>query len=303
MRRICAAIAMTIALAGLTAGTGTQHQYVTSMTFQDGVLPTAGYSGCEATYHTTGIAFADSGKNFGACSILRVGGTLATEGESQTLIKFDVTGLPDSAVITNARLWLYQIGPDTNMAPINFEALYVYRLFNAWTEGTGTCSGTTQAASADWSNRTGLAWSSVGAKTPGTANSGRFWAPGTSTADSATAGSFYGSDSLSASTGDITLDKEASSAWKNGTVTARRLGWININVTHQARLWHIGANPNNGLLINMYDSQSTYRLRFASDNYVTDIRRRPKLIIDYIDPEAVESAAGGSVRRYVGRTR
>jgi len=312
MRRLCAALALTLALVGLTAGSGTQSQYVTSMTFQDGVYPTAGYAGCAATFISSAVA--DSNENRGACDSLNIGGSSAVRGNMHPLIKFVITDLPDSAVIVRARLYLYTLYPSASAVSndIGAEAIKLHRLYNAWTEGTGTCAGTADATMARWWSRTGLRWVSAGAL-PGTLsnNETKYWGPSsTTTPDSATLGSFFGGDTINVATragGAFTNDAVgASSAFsppKSGNNAAKRLGWLVFDVTADVRQWHIGAVQNNGWVAQMDASTNTLTISYASDNYAW-VHRRPKLVVEYLDPEAIESASGGgSVRRTIGRTR
>lgn len=286
------------------AGTGTPYSGVTTMTFQNLVAPTSAYTGCEATYITTGIALADTGKNYGASTTLNLGSPMATNGEARILLKFDISALPDSAVIVRARVYLYQTGPLSNQAS---EPVIWRRSFNPWTEGTQ--NGVAEAPSADWNNRTGAAWNSAGAQVSGTGNTGRFWGPGaTSTPDSVTlSGSFFGSDSANSSTNLSTFDTPfeafAEGTWKNGTLDARRLGWVTYDWTHQVWLWHIGANDNNGAIGDISLALNVSTFTFQSDDGAW-VHRNPKLIVEYIDPTVItgSSTASGS-NRVVGGGR
>lgn len=307
MRRLLIAVLLTACIGALTAGTGSMSQYVQTMTFQNGVAPTAGYAGCASTW--IGAAAADTNLNHGACDSLLLGSDANVRGVMKTLIKFDIGDLPDSAVIVRARLYLYTLNPSGSSATADPVALY--RVFRTWNEGTGTCAGTAQAANSDWGNRTGLAWITAGMAGTGSTNDVRYWGPGTSTPDSATVGgSFFGADSINtaknataASTADMPAFASAVGIPKSGTSAARRLGWTVYDVTGDVRQWHIGAIANNGWVEQMIPGGvGTVTISKASDNY-TWIHRRPKLVVEYLDPEVLETAGGGSVRRTIGRTR
>ena len=104
-----------LALSGYTSG-GTTPSYVTKMVFQKGVSPTSDYAGFTDTYIRPGTASADTGKNYGGSDSLKIAGPSAASGEMRTLIGFDISALPDSAIIVKAQLMLYQGAPNATLA-------------------------------------------------------------------------------------------------------------------------------------------------------------------------------------------
>jgi hypothetical protein len=317
MRRLSALLALGVCVLAATAGAPVRSQYVQTMTFQDGVAPTAGYSGSEFTFINSSAA--DSGKNFGAADTLYLSGAGYTgpfrAGQNKILWKFDIGALPDSAVIVEAKLYLYQRANNTGA---NADTVVAYRIFPPWTEGTGT--GTASVASATWTTRhandspadvyTGGAWSANGASGVSAAGAfGRWW--GTS-GDSSITSTFTGSDTVDVknsslhSGGAPVFDRATEGVLgfaKTGVPAGSKSGWITIDLTHQVDLWHTGANTNNGGIVEMHSNTNNKVFPIFSDNYA-NLPYRPKLVVKYIDPEEIEDLAGsGGARRHTGRTR
>ncbi|GEM_PF-3977829 len=91
-------------------------------------------------------------KNYGSCNILYNNGNPA----DRSLIKFDLSNIPSNATIVSASLKMAKIG-GSNTAT-NFSA---HKVTNDWTEGTGTCTGTTGVA--NWAQRkAGINWNTAG---------------------------------------------------------------------------------------------------------------------------------------------
>jgi hypothetical protein len=319
MRRILLALLAlftTIALGGWVSG-GSKYSGITSMTFQDGVAPTAGYTGCADTYIRPGAASADTGKNYGASDSLKLSAPSATTSlENRILISFDISALPDSAIITQAQLWLYQIAPNSTVAANDSSAIAAYRIMDSWTEGTGTNGSPTAPphATACWNRRKGQqgkAWNTAGAKAILNTHGGLTqWWPGTGMTfrdSAAVTTSMVGADTLWNAIGnsgfwtglpDVVSSAGSRTLPKFGSTAARRLGWTIIDVTHQVDRWHIGANENNGFLLTLpaFSAQTT-QFTYYSSNYSYKAAR-PKLVVYYFDPTSGSSGTGG--RRVLG---
>ena len=315
VRRLLACLVAVLLAAPVAVygGNGTQSQYVQTMTFQDGVAPTSGYAGSEFTFICS--AAADSGKNFGAADTLYVSNGAYTgpfhAGFNKMLGKFDISALPDSAVIVRARIWLYQIGGATGTTS---DTLQFSRIYPPWTEGTGAQAGTASVASATWTTRhandspadvfTGGAWFGNGATLIGSGSLGAFWISGS---DSSVTPSMSGADTadvkISSLTADITAFPFGYTFAKTGAPATSKAGWVAVDCTRQVRLWHIGANTNNGFLVNLHNNVTSNKaFKYFSDNYANK-SYRPKLVVEYVDPETLESSGTGSVRRVVGGRR
>lgn len=309
-----------LSLGGWVSG-GSKYSGITSMTFQDGVSPTAGYTGCADTYIRPGAASADTGKNYGASDSLKLSAPSATTSlENRILISFDISALPDSAIITQAQLWLYQNAPAATVAINDSSAIAVYRIMDSWTEGTGTNGSPTAAphATACWNRRKGQqgkAWNTAGAKAILNTHGGLTqWWPGTgmTVRDSATVTtSMVGADTLwnvSDNSGfwtgfpDIVSSAGSRTLPKFGSTAGRRFGWTIIDVTHQVDRWHIGANENNGFLLTLpaFSAQTTQFTFYSSDYAASEFakKKRPKLVVYYFDPTSGSAGTGG--RRVIG---
>lgn len=307
-----------LALAGWTSG-GQQYSGITSMTFQDGVAPTSGYTGCADTYIRAGAASADTGKNYGASDSLKLAGPSAASGEMRILISFDISALPDSAIITKAQLMLYQGAPNATLALNDSTTMNAYRVLNPWTEGTGTDGSPTGAphATACWNRRKGqqgAKWGTAGCKATMSSNGGVMqWWPGTGftardSASSNTLSNYIGADTLyngtvgffGSSLVDVPSYLTAKTGVKFGSTAARRFGYTILDVTHQVHLWHIGANENNGFVLTMPPyCTTTNQFGFVSSNATGfGIYRRPRLVVYYFDPTSGSSGSGG--RRVIG---
>lgn len=306
-----------LSLCGWVSG-GTQYSGITSMTFQNGVAPTSGYTGCVDTYIRPGTASADTGKNYGASDSLKLSGPSATTtGENRILISFDISALPDSAIITKAQLWLYQVAPSGGTVALNDTSVaYVNRVMNSWTVGTGTDGSPTTPphATACWNRRKGqqgAKWVNAGCKASNSSNGGLSpWFPGTSLTvrDTTTISppTFVGADTVYDGVNSIAsiLDIPAAASTrfhpKVGATTVRRIGWAICDVTHQVSLWHIGANANNGFVLSINaPSTLTTQFSFISSNAAGfGLYRHPKLVVYYFDPTSGSSGSGG--RRVIG---
>ena len=321
MRRALLAALAALGVAG--AAWAGQYSGITSMTFQNGVAPTSGYTGCADTYIRPGAALADTGKNYGASDSLKLSAPSATTSlENRILIKFDISALPDSAIITGAQLWLYQNAPNATATINDSSAIVVYRIMDRWNEGTGTNASPTAPphSGACWTRRlgqNGKPWNVAGAKAILNTHGGfTQWWPGTGMTfrdSSATPGAFAGADTVysSAAAGafftgspDVVSSATSRSLPKFGSTAARRFGWTIIDVTHQVERWHIGANENNGFLLALpaFSAQTTQFTYYSSNstkvlNASSGPVYRPKLVVQFFDPEPSSGTTG---RRNMG---
>lgn len=90
--------------------------------------------------------------NYGNCNILYFNGAPT----QRSLIKFNLSNIPDNATIISASLRMVKIGGSNT--PTYFSA---HKITNNWTEGTGTCAGTSGVC--NWNQRqTGINWTTAG---------------------------------------------------------------------------------------------------------------------------------------------
>jgi len=286
MRRVLFAALAAIAIGALTAGTGTEYSGITTLTLQNGL---DSYTGCTDTY----IAEYDSTKNFGACDTLKLSYATWTGyqvGTKKSLIKFDISSLPDSAIITQAYLYLYQYSNNSGALQ---DTMFLRRAMKAWDEGAGVCAGSTGQNAATWKDYDGgSAWNTLGANASSGAK--RQWY----SQDSTLASGFFGTDTTNvpAPSEDSAVDFECETILKAGIGASNRYGWVAVNVGRQVRLWHIGANRNDGFILSMHNSGVDKEFLFYSSEYA-GYTYRPKLVIKYFDPTTV---ASGSSRRTIG---
>lgn len=307
MRRLLIFLTLALALGAFTAGTGTVPTGLTTMTFQPGVAPTSDYTGCAATYIAS-RAGAGNGANRGGCDTLNVSSSAGTYGQQTVLIKFDISDLPDDAVINRARLWLYQINPaGSSVPPSEFSNLKFYRCNIPWTEGAGTCAGV-QNGKADWDSAGGgLAWYTAGTATSQSIPRTYEWISwgGTNvdsttvvtTATGADTTTGYPTNSVAQVT-DHPANAITVAPWRSGNTAAKRLGWVVADITPQVVRWHQGRNNNYGVVIKDEGQTATATIAFASDDYAWKLRR-PKLVVDYV-VASTAAAASGNGRRVLG---
>jgi cell division septation protein DedD len=72
--------------------------------------------------------------NFGTNTILNIGEHNAATSTNRSLLKFDLSSIPNNAIINSATLSLWQSAEDSN----NAETLRVYRSLRAWVESQAT---------------------------------------------------------------------------------------------------------------------------------------------------------------------
>lgn len=298
-RRISVAAATILSLLSASiahGGNGTRYSGITTMTFQNGVSPTSGYTGCEDTF----LKEADPGRTWGNSSYIRCGGDGAGGQEYTPLLKFDISALPDSAIILRARIWVYQ---SSAVAGADIPSIHVYRSFYPWTEGALSDS-TSSTAVATWTTRvSGSNWSTAGAQAEMANNNSASWqASGNDT--SATGTVMTGSDTLNwaASIGsfDRPFDPILKRMSRGAASTNSRKGWVTFDVTHQVELWHVGANTNNGLIFQAdEDAYAMTGVLWWRSSEFANVLYRPKLEVTYFDPTAGSSGAGTG-RQIVG---
>ena len=90
--------------------------------------------------------------NYGNCNLLYLNGNYI----DRSLLKFDLSSIPSNATITSASFSLVKTGGSNTSANVN-----VHRITADWTEGTGTCSGSTGVS--NYSQRlSGTNWGTAG---------------------------------------------------------------------------------------------------------------------------------------------
>ena len=303
--------ALVLALAGALAlvrggeaGTGSWPSGLKTYTFQEGVYPTSGYTGCSDTYvHNDSAGVALKIRNFGAMHSLNITSATYTGGEQGAMIKFaflesdGVTGgIPANFVCTYARLGLYKIstGVDGAATPGTFNnQIYLYRCLVPWTEGSGTgiAAGFANYDSAtsvwpwvfDSQNVHNYKW-----------RTGAAVDNGSTLTDSASAltGSFFGTDSIyrsystsgTVASGDYgtipynPTDIGDNRMFPSGSGTnARTFGRIYFDVTHDISLMLAGAIQNNGWVITNSGTGIAIVTGFASAEFSASKNKRPSL--------------------------
>jgi len=283
---------------------GTFYSGLTTLTLQNG---TDSYTGCEDTFINSSAA--DSGKNYGAADTLFLSGAANAStwhpGINTVLMQWDVSDLPDSAIITRARLFLFQSLGATGSQT---DSLVINRLPQYFDEGTGT--GTASSSSATWHTRgissikTGGSgnWHKAGADSASAGTNARQWVSQTNAVDA----TMTGSDTISvdnaaiAVANDYITDAVGLSLPKTGVGANNQRGWVAWEVTKYVR----GANSHTydlnanivSLLIRMHNNANNKLFSYISSEYATTAYR-PKLVIEYFDPTTV---ASGSSRRTIG---
>jgi hypothetical protein len=301
MKLIALALAL-ILVPCLGAATEVVNSNVSTLTYQDGVLPASDSDFFEDTYICS--AAADSGLNHGAADTLRASGVSFAgtfkSAQNKILIKFDVLGaLPDSAEIIRARLLLYQVLGSTGASPV--DSLEILSVFPDWTEGTGDNDGTAQAASADWNNYTALEWSVAGV---GDLVADKDYMKQWTGTDNAASPTFVGDDTASVANSalvgkDATRFSSSVFIAKSGTANTRQ-GWVGVDLTREARQVQRGVRPVLNVLIQVHNvPTSTRQVGFASSEH-PDEAIRPKMEFEFVD---LTDGLGGGVKTTVGPGR
>lgn len=208
-----------------------------SIELQQGVN---GYTGCEDVHIRRGY------DNYGGGQSVTLYNGL--QPDYRPLIKFNLASisLPENAILLQARLSLtcYQVGNNT---PNNICSLY--RLTQAWVEGTGTYSNTTDGAS--WTTYDGSSlWAQEGGDFDQTTDFGK------------------GPNGLIASQ----------------PVTAP--GEISFDISSIFSQWLSGEIENHGLILLLPDNADYKTINDRSREYTANLQQRPKLTIQYIVPSS-----------------
>ncbi len=113
----------------LISNVPTAKKMIGTMTFQNGVAPTSGYTGCQDTYMS---AAAVTTKYEGSTE-LQVAGMGGGTNRRRAIVKWDMSAnLPTSAVITKATLYLY--ASSNCQSDPNGGQYAAYRVMTPWTE-------------------------------------------------------------------------------------------------------------------------------------------------------------------------
>lgn len=299
------------------AGLGVEYSGVKQIVIQQGLN---GYNRVADTHIHSGAATT----NYGAADTLKISSSSWTgyqSGQHKILIKFDVpAALHDSAVVVQAYLGLYQCSGYSGGTAL--DTVQVMRIGAPWNEGTGGNAGAVQSGNACWTNRyTGpIAWLTAGASNVTTNNTAptytsiyyvNQWASWTEGAggDSLAVGyTATGTDSMwNGISGyvyfDVARDPISQTTLKVGAGALNRQGWVFWNVGDQVRRWQIGANEDDGFLLQFHTQTANRLFAFYSSNYGTtswQVAHRPMLIIRYILVSGTVSGTGTSVSNRKG---
>ncbi len=99
-----------------------------TLVFQEGVSPEASYTGVADTY----ISLYEPTTNYGGVATLKL--HTSFDGQERTLIKFDISRIPSSAVVTQATLYLYAWYRNQQFRV----PAYAYQVKQRWNEGDVT---------------------------------------------------------------------------------------------------------------------------------------------------------------------
>ncbi len=87
------------------------------------------------------------GKNYGGCDTLTVGSQVAPAESWRTLLRFDLSGLPEGAQILSAHLRLTKVG-----GALTAQSVTAHEVTSPWVEGSGGCTGA--ASQSNWTQST-----------------------------------------------------------------------------------------------------------------------------------------------------
>ena len=214
-----------------------------TMTFQDGVSPDATYAGT-----TDAILAGDANDNANLGGYETLETFFETEERRRTLLRWDLSALPEGVTVESASLELYRFGGD---AAADMQ-IALYRVIRGWTEGTGD----------------------------------DFWPGGGYVPDGATWNTYDGSNSWSTAGSDYDTTTDYGNG-PNGIVDRVTLpagtgnGWVTLNATAAVRAWIEDGRPNYGLLLRPLGGDHTYHY-YRSRNHGT-ASQRPRLVVTYTD--------------------
>lgn len=253
-----------------------------------------GYTGWSDTFINSSAG--DSGKNFGGDDTLFVspGAWTGTwhPGRSKILHKADLSQiLPDNFVIALAREYWYEAQGGSGTA--TSDTAGVHRVFFPWAEGAGT--GTASSSAATWTTATdSTQWTSPGCSSVNSNNYGWSW----TSIDSTVGSAFSGADTadVNAAVNDMQAQPLALFRPKNSATEPGRRGWVTFDWTHQAQLWQLGANTNNGVVIQSHNSNNNKQWGLISSEH-PDTTYRPYLMIYgfAVTQDTVTVTLGGDV--------
>jgi len=132
-----------ISLNPIAADTQQTFTYINLITiaFQDGVSPDTGYAGTSDAY----ISELNAGTNYGASSNLYIDGDDGGGVDLSTLLRWDISQIPENAIVESASLTLDVFNPSGSSYDI-------FALYSPWVEAEVT-----------WQEyRAGMAWESAG---------------------------------------------------------------------------------------------------------------------------------------------
>ena len=200
--------------------------------------------------------------NYGDDEYMSVRRHMTLNLDRNCFVKFDLTGIPSGAVITQATLKLYQYST-ISMTGSDWIIIGAYRLLKDWEEGTG---GSNAGACWNYRYKNGVGpWSSVGARNTGQANPDR--------------NNRYNGSSWVGDPDD----------WKTCTTGAK---WVEFDVTPSAQCWHRNSAKNFGMVIDTCFEQYPYTndddngVEFRTREYQDNPSLRPVLVVVYHIPSA-----------------
>lgn len=226
-----------------------------------------GWCSCTAWADTLG-AVADTcsheaypNMNYGDDEYMSVRHHMTSYVDRNLFIKFDLSGIPSNAVITQATLRLYQYST-ISMSSGDWLKVGAYRLLKSWDEGTG---GSNDGAC--WNYRfiggTGP-WTNIGARgVTDPPDRHRRW--------------------------DGSNWVQSPDSWVECTDGVR---WVEWGVTPSAQLWHGTPSQNFGMVLDTAFEQAPYMndndngVEFRTREYPDDPSLRPQLVVTYYIPGA-----------------
>ena len=276
---------------------------VEQMWFCNGLYPDAGYTGCKFHYMCQDSPTSVMLDGSPAGDTLAVIGSTAT-GWDIGLLYFDISALPDSAVVTESRLYLkVQSFVTTNSAVYPYRVIRLLLPFDDTATWERRCTG---AADTLWHDA--AANDTVGVRTSafGIANLNF------PSAQLLHANAFYGSKTLcgtpiasftdslydgfeangdDANNAESELSTRHVTLWKrSGTASP---AWDDVDVTQCVRNWHTGAWRNCGwrLLFGTLAAPATKNISVYSNLSTTG--NRPRLLVKYMVASAASTSRRG----------
>jgi hypothetical protein len=229
-----------------TEGGGNQAKTFSSSTGTSAPVLTVTYTtsngmgNVAASLQDDNILYSPDTKNYGACNFSDIGG-VTNIGRLASYFTF--SGIPAGSTITSAALSM-KLQSNAN----NTQAISVYRLTRAFTEGAGACGGSANGVPSNWT----------------TASAGNPWT---------TAGGDF--------TGNPGSTAYASTTVNNGTASGTAFNW---NVTSLVQQWQDGTFSNFGFLLKGPETGGGNPYINFHSNDATNSVDRPSLNIFYSAP-------------------